>query len=190
MNGLWTGISLLKRGFSVTIIDQFGLNNDRGSSHGQSRITRYLYDEPTYPAFMPESDRKWKQLQKSYNTNLYKRSEFEYSCTRFEESFCCRLGGIDISILIFRCGLIFMRCETSHKLITDIFERYDRSYSIINDELLADRYGIDMSWNQSNIETIVEEGAGVLYADKCIRLLGQYFCELGYDWGFSIHHTP
>ena len=74
-----------------------------------------------------------------------------------------------------------MRCETSHKLITDIFERYDRSYSIINDELLADRYGIDMSWNQSNIETIVEEGAGVLYADKCIRLLGQYFCELGYD---------
>lgn len=72
-----------------------------------------------------------------------------------------------------------MRCETSHKLITDIFERYDRSYSIINDELLEDRYGIDMSWNQSNIETIVEEGAGVLYADKCLRLLGQHYCELG-----------
>jgi len=82
VNGLWTGISLLKRGFSVTIVDQFGLNNDRGSSHGQSRITRYLYDEPTYPAFMPESDRKWKQLQKDFKTNLYKRSEFEYACTR------------------------------------------------------------------------------------------------------------
>ena len=79
VNGLWTGIELLKRGHFVTILDQFGLNNDRGSSHGQSRITRYLYDEPTYPAFMPESDRKWKQLQKDYKTNLYKRLEFEYS---------------------------------------------------------------------------------------------------------------
>ena len=82
VNGLWTGIELLKRGHFVTILDQFGLNNDRGSSHGQSRITRYLYDEPTYPAFMPESDRKWKQLQKDYKTNLYKRLEFEYSCIR------------------------------------------------------------------------------------------------------------
>ena len=82
VNGLWTGIELLKQGCLVTILDQFGLNNDRGSSHGQSRITRYLYDEPTYPAFMPESDRKWKQLQKDYKTNLYKRSGFEYSCKR------------------------------------------------------------------------------------------------------------
>ena len=72
-----------------------------------------------------------------------------------------------------------MRCETSHKLITDIFERYDRSYSIINDEQLEDRFGIDMKSNQSSIETIVEEGAGILYADKCIRLLGRYFSDLG-----------
>ena len=58
-------------------------------------------------------------------------------------------------------------------------EATPRSYSIINDELLEDRYGIDMSSNQPNTDIIVEEGAGVFYVDKCIRLLGQQNCEFG-----------
>ena len=72
-----------------------------------------------------------------------------------------------------------MRCATSHQLITDIFDQYNRDYTLLDDKQLEDRFGINMTWNQSNIVTIVEEGAGILYADKCIRLLGQYFSELG-----------
>jgi len=42
INGLCTGLALVRRGLNVAIFEQFTPRNNRGSSHGQSRIVRHL----------------------------------------------------------------------------------------------------------------------------------------------------
>ena len=38
--------ALSERGADVTVYEQFGLDHDRGSSHGRTRIFRIAYPEP------------------------------------------------------------------------------------------------------------------------------------------------
>ncbi|HYO89788.1 MAG TPA: N-methyl-L-tryptophan oxidase [Candidatus Limnocylindrales bacterium] len=37
-----------RRGFSVTLLEQYAIDHERGSSYGVSRIIRYAYDHPAY----------------------------------------------------------------------------------------------------------------------------------------------
>ena len=41
-NGICTGLALAKRKLNVAVVEQFSRDHQRGSSHGHSRITRYL----------------------------------------------------------------------------------------------------------------------------------------------------
>src|SRR3954470_2965405 len=41
--GGWTALHLLRKGFDVTLIDQFGPGNNQSSSGGETRIIRALY---------------------------------------------------------------------------------------------------------------------------------------------------
>lgn len=50
---------------------QFSYPHTRGSSHGQTRITRTSYSEPEYAALMPEAFRRWKDLQNEAKKELY-----------------------------------------------------------------------------------------------------------------------
>ena len=43
-NGICTGLALAKRKLNVAVVEQFSRDHQRGSSHGHSRITRYLVD--------------------------------------------------------------------------------------------------------------------------------------------------
>ena len=47
--GVSAALALARRKCNVTLIEQFDLGHFRGSSHGGSRIIRYLYDKPHYP---------------------------------------------------------------------------------------------------------------------------------------------
>jgi sarcosine oxidase len=62
------------RGASVTLLEQFSLGHDRGSSHGPSRIIRYSYADPLYAGLMGEAFASWRALEADGGETLYFRT--------------------------------------------------------------------------------------------------------------------
>ncbi len=63
--GCATAWALSERGAEVTVHEQFGLDHDRGSSHGRTRIFRVAYPEPYWIRFAQEAYAGWKELDPS-----------------------------------------------------------------------------------------------------------------------------
>ena len=65
INGLCTLYHLLRLGCrAVTLIEQFELEHQQGSSHGTSRITRSSYSSPTYVQLMQQvHNEEWPRLE-------------------------------------------------------------------------------------------------------------------------------
>jgi sarcosine oxidase len=61
--GLATAYALAKRGAQVTLLEQFAVGHDRGSSQGHSRIFRFAYDELEYSRLAMQSLQSWKLLE-------------------------------------------------------------------------------------------------------------------------------
>ena len=62
--GVNTGLALARRGLQVALIDQFAAGHERGSSHGQGRIIRYLYRKDQYARMMRAAFESWQRLEK------------------------------------------------------------------------------------------------------------------------------
>jgi sarcosine oxidase len=63
--GCATAWALSERGAEVTVHEQFGLDHDRGSSHGRTRIFRVAYPEPYWIRFAQEAYAGWNELDPS-----------------------------------------------------------------------------------------------------------------------------
>jgi sarcosine oxidase len=61
--GLATGWALNRRGVDVTVYEQFRIGNEKGSSHGRSRIFRLAYAEPEYVRLAQEALGLWRELE-------------------------------------------------------------------------------------------------------------------------------
>jgi sarcosine oxidase len=72
---------LARAGRSVALIEQFDIGHERGSSHGESRITRLSYDHPTYIKLARRTFALWDELEKDSGQQLYLRT-----------------GGVDIGV--------------------------------------------------------------------------------------------
>jgi sarcosine oxidase len=72
--GSATAYHLARRGEPVTLVEQFAVGHDRGSSHGAARITRHSYADVRYARLMPEAFRAWRQLEADAGQNLYLRT--------------------------------------------------------------------------------------------------------------------
>ena len=63
---------LAKRGIAVTGIDRFSPPHDRGSSHGESRITRQAIGEgEEYVPFALRSHEIWRELEADTGRSLF-----------------------------------------------------------------------------------------------------------------------
>ncbi|KAK6192550.1 hypothetical protein SNE40_003999 [Patella caerulea] len=71
IEGSSTAYQLAKRGQSTLLLEQFPLPHSRGSSHGQSRITRRAYPQAIYSAMMKDSFEGWKILQEESGEKIY-----------------------------------------------------------------------------------------------------------------------
>jgi sarcosine oxidase len=60
--GCATAWALRERGAEVTLHEQFGLDHDRGSSHGRTRIFRIAYPDPAWIRFAREAYAGWQEL--------------------------------------------------------------------------------------------------------------------------------
>ncbi|HEY2740965.1 MAG TPA: FAD-dependent oxidoreductase [Gaiellaceae bacterium] len=63
--GCATAWALSQRGAEVTLHEQFGLDHDRGSSHGRTRIFRVAYPEQFWVRFAQEAYAGWQELDPS-----------------------------------------------------------------------------------------------------------------------------
>ena len=72
MVGSCTALALKRKGYNVTILEQFYIGHIRGSSHGPSRIIRYLYEHERYQKFMPNAYKLWHQIEKEEETVIKK----------------------------------------------------------------------------------------------------------------------
>ncbi|XP_033627149.1 peroxisomal sarcosine oxidase-like isoform X1 [Asterias rubens] len=72
IEGSATCYQLTKKGVKTLLIEQFKLGHDRGSSHGQSRITRHAYLQKHYAMMMPECFETWARLEQEVGTKLYR----------------------------------------------------------------------------------------------------------------------
>ena len=60
--GCATAWALRERGAEVSVHEQFGVDHDRGSSHGRTRIFRLAYPEPYWVRFAQEAHTGWQEL--------------------------------------------------------------------------------------------------------------------------------
>jgi sarcosine oxidase len=60
--GCATAWALRERGVEVTVHEQFGLDHERGSSHGRTRIFRVAYPEVEWVRFAQEAYAGWRDL--------------------------------------------------------------------------------------------------------------------------------
>ena len=61
--GLATGWALRRRGHEPVVYEQFEIGNDRGSSHGRSRIFRLAYAEDEYVRLAQKALGLWRELE-------------------------------------------------------------------------------------------------------------------------------
>ncbi|WP_460935767.1 NAD(P)/FAD-dependent oxidoreductase [Spirosoma humi] len=59
--GGWTALHLLRKGYQVTLIDQFGAGNNQSSSGGETRLIRAYYDDPIYVDMAIRAMTLWKE---------------------------------------------------------------------------------------------------------------------------------
>lgn len=69
--GTMSAWQLSKRGYDVTVFDQWNSPNDRGASAGESRIFRTIYKEgPEYVPILRKSHDMWEELQTNQATEV------------------------------------------------------------------------------------------------------------------------
>ncbi len=65
---------LARRGRSTTLVEQFEIGHNRGSSHGSARIIRHSYADPLYAGLMPRAFEVWRALEADAGRSLYIRT--------------------------------------------------------------------------------------------------------------------
>src|SRR5436309_6097703 len=68
--GLATARTLARAGREVIVVEQFRAGNDRGSSHGSSRIFRLAYEEPEWVRLAQEALPLWRELEAESRLDL------------------------------------------------------------------------------------------------------------------------
>lgn len=150
--GLWTAYTLASRNVKTMLFEQFPYPHTRGSSHGQTRITRTAQSEERYSAMMPEANRKWKELGRITGKETYVETGLLYICD-------------------------FPSMAKSFAAVQRNTERYESDTTVVNGEELPSRFpGIK---GGSDLKAIYDGGAGLLRADACLLALQQAFKDAG-----------
>ncbi|XP_072041917.1 peroxisomal sarcosine oxidase-like [Amphiura filiformis] len=150
IEGCSSAYQLAKNGYSTLLLEQFPLPHNRGSSHGQTRITRYSYGQKHFSDMMLEAYPMWKQLEEEANTTLYsKTGVFQLEEPPYED-------------------------YNNHlKCLKSINKPY-RLYSgkEINQEFPGVRF-------EDHYKGMLELDGGVLMANKCLQSYQNQFVKFG-----------
>lgn len=150
IEGSATAYTLAKDGRKTLVLEQFFLPHSRGSSHGQSRITRKAYPEDFYAKMMVYGFEAWKKLEEEEQIQLYIRTGL---------------------LVISKAGeKVLDETEQSLRSVGSHYRRFDA------DEL-RQRYPT-FRFDPSDVAVLDPDG-GMLLADKCLRAFQNQFKKHG-----------
>lgn len=99
--GLATARALTRGGRHVLVLEQHGVGNDRGSSHGTSRIFRLAYADERYVRLAQSALEGWRELEAESGLELIVQT-----------------GGLDIGHGTAAAAQALSACGVSHELLT------------------------------------------------------------------------
>lgn len=146
---------LSKNGQRVLVLEQFEIDHQHGSSYGNSRIIRYMYDHPAYVRLMKAAYPLWFALEKEVGEQLYFKT-----------------GGIDFGLP-----------ETpSLKITLDTVNSENIPYEIFDTVEASKRYP-QFRFDDGMI-VAYQSDSGILNASRCVQAhlrLAQHHGAMVYD---------
>lgn len=136
-------------GKKTLCLEQFPIPHDRGSSHGQSRITRHSYEQSYYADMMPEAFALWAQIERETKTTLF----INCGCLTIDDS-----------------------PYTNLKKVADNLKSSGITGEFLTSQELKDKYNLDFP---SSFVGLFEKTGGVLLASKCLRAIQDQFVKFG-----------
>jgi len=149
--------NLANRGLKVLALERFGLNHDRGSSNGKTRIIRLAYfEDPRYVPLLRRAFLAWDELQRNSASPIIRRT-----------------GGLMVGKA--EGGLIrgVMRSAKEHDLPHRVLDARE-AMEVLPALKLDNDYA-----------AVHEENAGILFPDHCISTYAKLAEEAGCSLRFS-----
>ncbi|XP_035829108.1 peroxisomal sarcosine oxidase [Aplysia californica] len=150
VEGSATAYDLIRRNRRVLLLEQFPLPHNRGSSHGQTRVTRKAYPQPFYTEMMNFCTEQWTQLQEKAGDVLYRQ-----------------------------IGYLALGEKNGRFLQDNIFAmtQHGAPFAILSPGELREKFA--MLRYPERIGGVLDREGGILMSDKCLRALQRLFVENG-----------
>lgn len=149
--GSSTARYLTLRGKRTLLLEQFLLPHWRGSSHGQTRVSRGSYTDQLYTKMFAEAQEVWKEIEELAKEEL----------------------------LVKNVGMLNVGEGTSEKLkgIINSLMSSGEEFQVFLSDKLKDKYP-ELHFS-TDYTAVLEQAAGILKADKCLRALQAQFVKFG-----------
>ncbi|RUS86889.1 hypothetical protein EGW08_005368 [Elysia chlorotica] len=149
IEGSASAYNLAKDGKKVLLLEQFSLPHTRGSSHGQSRITRYAYAMDFYVRMMVDAFPMWATLQEEAGEEFF-----------------------------LNCGVLDLRgnLESARK-VTSALATYDIPHELLTAREIRRRFPV-MTVGDTDL-AVYDPSGGILRADKALASFQKVFKQLG-----------
>ncbi|CAB3983049.1 peroxisomal sarcosine oxidase-like [Paramuricea clavata] len=136
-------------GKKTLCLEQFPLPHSRGSSHGQSRITRHSYDKKYYADMMPEAFALWEQIERMAKEKLF-----------------------------INCGCLTIDSPpyTSINHVRDNLTSNGIKTEPVSNKELKEKYRLNFP---SGHQGLLEPTGGMLLASKCLAAVQNQFVKFG-----------
>ncbi|KAI8783139.1 peroxisomal sarcosine oxidase [Biomphalaria glabrata] len=150
IEGSSSAYNLAKRGKKVLLLEQFPLPHSRGSSHGQSRITRYAYADEFYVRMMVDAFPMWAELERESGENFF-----------------------------VNCGLLDLHLANSKTItkVTSSLKAHDVPHEVISPGELKRRFPHFKAGD--NCAGVWDPSGGLLRADRALKAFQTVFQKLG-----------
>lgn len=159
VNGSATAYAAAKRGLKVLLLEKFPLPHTRGSSHGQSRIIRTMYQELLYAQMTKDSFPIWRQLEREVGDTLLIQNGMLQIFSQLED-------------------------KSNMQMYLDNFDALNVEYKILSPDQLQERFPL---FNiPAGYVAVHEPGGGTVLASKCVLALVKIFRE---RYGGKLHDT-
>lgn len=150
--GVSTAYVLARRGMSVLLLERYAPVHDHGSSHGDSRMIRFDYEENVYVEMAARAFRAWSDLAKRLGRPVFRQTGI------------CNLASADAEVL-----------DTLETRLRECGLPYER----LSGPSFARRFP-QLSLPRTS-EAIYQPDSAVLFADEVVRSLWDCVLEDGVD---------
>lgn len=141
--------NLVKDEKKVLLLEQFPLPHTRGSSHGQSRITRYAYTQEFYVRMMLDAFPMWATLAREAGEDFF-----------------------------YNCGVLDVRSTLkSANKVVGALSTHDIPYELLTGQEIKKRFPA-MTVRDSDV-AVYDPSGGLLLADRALAAFQRVFKQMG-----------